>query len=293
MAISKLWASRLRSISVEFPPPKFPPEGDLVNRPATRRWAWSVLFADFLLSLAFCPHPHYRHSSSSFLFIFISENLPPLTHHRLFHTPSYRHILRIWCISQKEIELRGEKKKEKISLRGYPPNHPPSPNLHIEKKKRKEAKKERKKGFSLWIPRSFLRTLNRYSLLSIFSSYRLYFSFCLPFRCRIHVAGFCPSHRKTRQFPSLQAAANFEGGSGVSVISVLAFYGVLSFIVKPESCREVSITPLTTPILPPICHTGPPFRQRNNNTRFRTRVLPFTPLHINPQTAIPPLLYHP
>lgn len=99
--------------------------------------------------------------------------------------------------------------------------------------------------------------------------------------------------RETR-LVSLITSSNLWVSGGACVISVLAFYGGLPFIVKPESCRAVSSAPLTTPILPPICHTtGPPFRQRNNNTvhtRFRS-VQASTLHHIThyPPPVIPPL----
>lgn len=105
MAISKLWASRLRSISVEFPPQNAPGGISL-----TRRWTWSVLLADFSSFPCLCPHhhPHYRHSSSS---SHIPSSLP-----KTIVNPIVTIVSPVFRVSaQKKNEPR--KRKEKLFLR--------------------------------------------------------------------------------------------------------------------------------------------------------------------------------
>lgn len=254
MAISKLRASRLRSISVEFPPQNAPGGISL-----TRRWTWSVLLADFLL--CHHHHPHYRHSSSS------SSHIPSSSLPKTIVNPIVTIVSPVFRVS-------GQKKKKT--------------NLEKEKKTSFFVLNAKEKSLCLR-PRALLSA----SLFSILNSYLLYF---YPFRSK-KIITYPFYSVKHGWFPSLQAAAASSKPWcwwWFCAISVLAFYGVLSFIVKPESCRAVSSAPLTTPILPPICHTtGPPFRQRNNNTvhtRFRS-VQASTLHHIthHPLPAIPPL----
>lgn len=105
MAISKLWASRLRSISVEFPPQNAPGGISL-----TRRWTWSVLLADFSSFPCLCPHhhPHYRHSSSS-------SHIPSSLSKTIVN-PIVTIVSPVFCVSApKKNEPR--KRKENLFLR--------------------------------------------------------------------------------------------------------------------------------------------------------------------------------
>lgn len=121
VAISKLWASRLRSISVELPPKC--PRRDLVNRPATRRWGWSVLLADFSSFPCLCPHhhPHYRHSSSSHIPSSLSKTIV---------NPIATIVSRISCISPEKKTAPPNLEKEK---------KPFSPSSTLKKKKKKRS----------------------------------------------------------------------------------------------------------------------------------------------------------